>query len=54
MAPMALITTGSLVRAPRVRETDGAPEPETDENTVWLGKQPDEGAEAKPAKSKQA
>jgi hypothetical protein len=50
---MAVITTGSLGRAPRVRHQDGAPEPVTDENTVWLGKQPDE-AEAKPAKSKNA
>ena len=51
---MAVITTASLSRAPRVRHQDGAPEPVTDENTVWLGKQPDEGAEAKPAKSKQS
>ena len=51
---MAVITTAPLGRSPRIRVTDGAPEPETDENTVWLGKQPDEGAEAKPAKSKQS
>ena len=50
---MAVITTGSLGRSPRVRNTDGAPEPEQDENTIWVGKQPDE-AEAKPAKSKQS
>ena len=44
----------SAGRAPRVRITDGAPEPELNENTVWIGKQPDETAEAKPAKSKNA
>lgn len=37
----------------RVRVQNGGPEPATDENTVWIGKQPDE-AEAKPAKSKQS
>jgi len=42
-----------MARSTRVRVTDGAPEPELNEKTVWIGKQPDE-AEAKPAKSKQS
>lgn len=41
----------SLGRRPRVRTQDGAPEPVTDENTVWVGRAPDE-RDDKPAKSK--